>query len=91
MPAAETLSITLPADMVKIIRAKVEAGGYADSSALIREAMGGWIERERHFATLEAKIDKAIAEIDSGLGMTTEEARRFLMEGVEAMDSQPAS
>ena len=41
--------------------------------------------------TLEAAIDKAIAEIDSGLGMTSEEARHFLMEGMDATDNQPTS
>jgi antitoxin ParD1/3/4 len=91
VPAAETLSITLPVEMVKIIRARVEAGGYADSSELIREAMGGWIERERHFATLEAAIDRGIAEADAGLGLTSDEVRRALLEGIGTTDNQRTS
>jgi antitoxin ParD1/3/4 len=83
MPTAETLSITLPADMVQLIRAKVQGGAYASNSEVIREAMRGWIERERHFATLEAAIDRGIASIDAGKGLTTEELRRSLLDGLQ--------
>ena len=66
MQTAEKLSITLPAEMVRVIRAKVEAGAYASNSEVIREAMRGWLERERHFTTLEAAIDRGIASIEAG-------------------------
>jgi len=82
MQTAEKLSITLPADMVRVIRAKVEGGAYASNSEVIREAMRRWMERERHFATLEAAIDRGIASIEAGKGMTTEEVRRSLLEGL---------
>ena len=83
MQAAEKLSITLPAEMVRVIRAKVEAGAYASNSEVIREAMRGWLERERHFTTLEAAIDRGIASIEAGRGMTTEDVRRSLLEGLK--------
>lgn len=84
MQAAEKLSITLPAEMVRVIRARVETGAYASNSEVIREAMRGWLERERHLATLEAAIDRGIADIEAGRGMTTEELRHSLLEGLKA-------
>jgi antitoxin ParD1/3/4 len=88
VPAAETFSITLPVEMMTIIRAKVATGGYASSSEVVREAMRGWIERERHFATLEAAIDRGISEADAGLGMTTAQARGALLDGMRTADHQ---
>jgi len=84
MQSAEKLSITLPAEMVRIIRAKVASGGYGSNSEVIREAMRGWLERERHFASLEAAIDRGVAEIEAGRGLTTSEVRRAL-----GVDDQP--
>ena len=89
MQAAEKLSITLPADMVRTIRAKVQGGMYASNSEVIREAMRGWLEREHHFATLEAAIDRGIAGIESGQGKSTDEVRRSLLAGLAAQDDQP--
>jgi antitoxin ParD1/3/4 len=89
MQAAEKLSITLPAEMVRVIRARVASGGYGSNSEVIREAMRGWLERERHFATLEAAIDKGIAGIEAGHGMTSAQVRRSLLEGMGVKDDQP--
>lgn len=89
MQTAEKLSITLPADMVRTIRAKVQGGTYASNSEVIREAMRGWMERERHFATLEAAIDRGIAGIEAGQGKTTEEVRRSLLAGLGVKGDQP--
>ncbi len=91
MPAAEELTITLPAEMLRVIRERVESGGYASNSEVIREAMRGWLERERHFATLEAAIDKGIAGIEAGHGMTSAEVRRSLLEGLGGKDDQPTA
>jgi antitoxin ParD1/3/4 len=91
MQTAEKLSITLPAEMVRVIRAKVSGGSYSSNSEVIREAMRGWMERERHFATLEAAIDRGIASIEAGKGMTTEEVRRSLLEGLRGDGDQSAS
>ena len=82
MPTAEKLSITLPADIVRTIRAKVQGGAYDSNSDVVREAMRGWMERERHFATLEAAIDRGIASIEAGHGKTTEEVRLSLLAGL---------
>lgn len=82
MQTAEKLSITLPAEMVRIIRAKVQTGAYASNSEVIREAMRGWLEKDRHFAALETAIDRGIAGIESGQGKSTEEVRAALLSGL---------
>jgi antitoxin ParD1/3/4 len=66
MQAAEKLSITLPAEMIQVIRARVESGGYGSNSEVIREAMRGWMERERRLAALDAAIARGIADADAG-------------------------
>ena len=38
---AEKLSITLPAEMVSIIKARVQSGSYASTSEVLREAVRG--------------------------------------------------
>jgi antitoxin ParD1/3/4 len=76
---AEKLSITLPAEMVRVIPAKVEGGAYASNSELVREAVRGWMERERHFAVLEAAIDRGIAAAEAGDVKSSVELRTALL------------
>ena len=42
----EKLSITLPTEMVNVIKAEVEAGTFASTSEVLREAMRVWMRRE---------------------------------------------
>jgi antitoxin ParD1/3/4 len=88
MQPAEKLSITLPAEMVRIIRSKVESGGYGSNSEVIREAMRGWLERDRHFATLNTAIERGIADADAGLVADSDQVRKALLERVNK-DRQP--
>lgn len=82
MQTAEKLSITLPAEMVRVIRAKVESGGYSSNSEVIREAMRGWLERERHFATLNAAVERGIADADANLIIDSDQIRKSLLNRV---------
>ena len=66
MHSAEKLSITLPAEMVRVIRAKVDEGSYGSNSEVIREAMRGWLERDRTLAALDAAVARGIADADAG-------------------------
>jgi antitoxin ParD1/3/4 len=66
MQTAEKLSITLPPEMVRIIRAKVGTGVYSSNSEVIREALRGWMDREQRLATLDAAIARGIADADAG-------------------------
>jgi antitoxin ParD1/3/4 len=89
MQAAEKLSITLPAEMVRVIRAKVEGGSYGSNSEVIREALRGWLERERHFATLDAAVDRGIADADAGRVKDSDAVRKSLLERMGVGDDKP--
>ncbi len=65
MQNVERLSITLPIDMARLIRAKVEEGGYASNSEVIREAMRAWQEQEQLRAQRLAAVRARIAEADA--------------------------
>ncbi len=60
----EKLSITLPRDMARMIRGKVEAGAYASNSEVIREALRLMQEHEgekaQKLAWLREKIDHSL-------------------------------
>ena len=62
MPPAQKLSITLPADMARMVREKVEGGAYASNSEVIREALRTWQEREAMKAQRVDEIRQRIAE-----------------------------
>ncbi len=66
MQNVERLSITLPVEMAKLIRAKVEEGGYASNSEVIREALRAWQVQEqakdKRLAVIRAKIAEADAD-----------------------------
>ena len=65
MQNVERLSITLPADMARMIRAKVADGGYAANSEVIREAMRAWQEQEQLRAQRLTAVRAKIAEADA--------------------------
>ena len=64
MRPAEKLSITLPPEMARMVRKRVERGAYASNSEVIREALRVWeeqeSERERRLSTIRKKIDVAL-------------------------------
>lgn len=82
----EKLSITLPAEMAKTIREKVGAGGYGSASEVIREAMRGWLDRQRRLAALDASIARGLADADAGRIQDLEEVRRELRERFAAKE-----
>jgi antitoxin ParD1/3/4 len=63
---AEKLSITLPAEMVRVIREKVASGAYGSNSEVIRDALRGWLERDRRLAALDSAITNGIADAEAG-------------------------
>lgn len=82
MQNVERLSITLPADMARMIRAKVEEGRYASNSEVIREAMRAWQEQEvlrtQRLNVVRAKI--AEADNDPRPSLNDEEVGRHFEE-----------
>ena len=63
---AEKLSITLPPEMARIIREKVSSGAYRSNSEVIREALRGWLDRDRRLAALDSAIARGVADADAG-------------------------
>lgn len=78
MQAAEKLSITLPAEMVRIIREKVGSGAYSSSSEVIREALRAWMEREQRLSALDAAINRGVADAEAGRAQEIETVREEL-------------
>ncbi|HYM43181.1 MAG TPA: type II toxin-antitoxin system ParD family antitoxin [Steroidobacteraceae bacterium] len=76
--AFEKLSITLPAEMAKIIRETVSSGGYGSVSEVIREAMRTWLERQRRLAALDASIARGLVDADAGRVQSIREVRKEL-------------
>jgi antitoxin ParD1/3/4 len=65
MQNVERLSITLPKDMVKVLRGAVSGGGYASNSEVIREAVRMWQDANATRLQRLADMRKAIAEADA--------------------------
>ena len=63
---AEKLSITLPSEMVRTIKEKVEAGIYESTSEVIREALRIWQrDEEEHaerIASIRARVRRSLAD-----------------------------
>jgi antitoxin ParD1/3/4 len=78
MQSAEKLSITLPPEMVRIIRAKVSGGTYGSNSEVIREAMRGWMERENQLAALDSAILRGVADAEAGRVQKVQDVRTEL-------------
>lgn len=85
---AEKLSITLPAEMVRIIRERVSSGEYGSTSEVVRDAMRAWLQRERRLAALDAAIARALTEADRGLSQDIENLREELHKRVAAKTSE---
>ncbi len=75
MQPAEKLSITLPAEMVRLIREKVDLGIYGSNSEVVRDAMRNWLEKEHLMAKLDAAIAEGIASAEAGRVSSIPEVR----------------
>jgi len=58
---AEKLSISLPAEMVAVIKRQVDSGRYASTSEVLRQAMRTWMREEEEHAERMAAIKSRIA------------------------------
>ena len=73
---AEKLSITLPPEMARMIREKVSSGAYGSNSEVIREALRGWLERDRRLGALDFAIARGVADAEAGRIYGIEAVRR---------------
>lgn len=79
MQNVERFSITLPTEMARLVRRKVEEGGYASNSEVVREALRAWSTQEQLRAERLAAIRAKIAETDNDPrpSLTEEEVDRY--------------
>jgi antitoxin ParD1/3/4 len=91
MADIERVTIALTADLAQTVRSAVEAGEYASTSEIVREALRDWSDkrmlRQRDLERLKAEIQKGAAEIDAGLGIPAEQVFKEL----RARYKEPAS
>jgi antitoxin ParD1/3/4 len=70
MSSIERMTITMPADMAAVIKAAVDAGDYASTSEVVRDALREWkIKRAiqlQEIAALKADIDRGLADVAAG-------------------------
>ena len=76
MQTAEKISITLPPDMLRLIREAVDGGEYASTSEALRDAVRTWhrqrLEDAERLAALRARAQASLA--DPAPSLTEEEA-----------------
>ena len=74
MSAIERLTITVPAEMAATVRLAVDAGDYASTSEVVREALRDWVRQHdaerRELETLREAIRVGLA---SGPGIPADE------------------
>ena len=89
MQNAEKISVTVTTDMLRTIRASVEAGEYASTSEALRDAVRLW-QRQRsedaeRLSALKARVQRSIddprpslseAEVDARLDRLFDDAPR---------------
>ena len=66
MKSAEKLSITLPPEMVRMIKDKVGTGAYGSFSEVVREAIRLWERQEEEhgarLASIRARVQRSLAD-----------------------------
>ena len=66
----ERMTITMPADMAAVIKAAVDAGDYASTSEVVRDALREWKMKRaiqlQEIAALKTDIDKGLADVAAG-------------------------
>jgi antitoxin ParD1/3/4 len=81
----EKLSITLPTEMVNLIKTRVEAGDYASTSEVLRAAMRVWMrqeeEHQERIASIRARVKTSLD--DPRPNLTGEEVKAKLSDFFE--------
>lgn len=80
MQSAEKISITVTPEMLRLIRESVEAGEYASTSEVIRDAMRLWQRRREEHAeaikSIKARIRRSLD--DPRPSLSSEEVRAHM-------------
>lgn len=88
MSKLERITVTMPEEMAAKMRAAVDAGAYATTSEIVREALRDWVdERERRAFALE-RVKALIAEGDASESLPAEQVFSELRAYVAELASQ---
>lgn len=91
MNTMEHITITLSPEMVQTVRGAVEAGEYASTSEIIREALRDWRHKralqDQEFADLRAKIQEGLADIEAGR-VSDFDAERIIQRGEDRLQGR---
>ena len=94
MNTMERITITLTPEMAQAVRDAVEAGEYASSSEIIREALRDWRHKralqEQELADLRAKIQEGLDDIAAGR-VHDFDPERIIRKGEERLKGRDAS
>lgn len=94
MAEIERMTITLPAEMVAVVRDAVEGGDYASSSEVMREALRDWkLKRALQFqelVALKAEIDRGLIDLAEGR-VQDFDANRIIERGRQLLASRSPS
>lgn len=70
MSEIERMTITLPSDMVAVVKGAVDGGDYASSSEVVREALRDWkmkrVLQLQELAALQADINRGLTDLAAG-------------------------
>ena len=93
MSTIERITITLTAEMAQAERGAVQAGEYASSSEIVREALRDWRQKralqEQQLAELRAQVQEGLADIAAGR-VRDFDAARIIRKGEEQLAARDA-
>ena len=79
MQSAEKISITLPPDMLRLLREAVAGGEYASTSEALRDAVRAWhrqrLEDAERLVALRARAQASLADPSPSLSEAEADAR----------------
>lgn len=94
MSDIERMTITLTAQMARAVKGAVEAGDYATSSEVVREALRDWQHKRR---SREGALELLRSQVESGLDDVTAgrvrefDADRIVGEGARRLANRESS
>jgi antitoxin ParD1/3/4 len=93
MSTIERITITLTAEMAQTVRGAVQAGEYASSSEIVREALRDWRHKralqEQELAELRAQVQAGLDDIAAGR-VRDFDAARIIRKGEEPLAARDA-
>ena len=91
MSTIERITITLTAEMAQTVRGAVQAGEYASSSEIVREALRDWRYKRalqaQELGELRAKVQEGLADIEAGR-VRDFDAERIIRRGEEQLQGR---